>query len=592
MKRRRPIGAEVMREAVHFRVWAPARRSVAAVLASGEHPLQPEGGGYFSGLVREKPGALYRFRLDGGETFPDPASRFQPEGPHGPSQIVDPSSYRRRDAHWRGVPLQGAVISEIHIGTFTPEGTYAAAAAHLPDLADAGINVVEVMPLHEFPGRFGWGYDGVDLWAPTRLYGSPDDLRAFVDEAHQHGVAVILDVVYNHFGPDGCYLSKFAPDYFTKEYENDWGAAVNFSSPGVREFVAQNAAYWIDEFHFDGLRLDATQSIFDESTPNIMAEIAACARGAAPDRTLLIVGENEPQDVKLLDVFGLDALWNDDWHHAAHVALTRQREAYYTDYCGAPQEFVSMARFGFLYQGQWYSWQKQPRGTPSTHLAPRRLIAYLDNHDQVANSARGARIHQIGPPHQVLALTALMLLQPQTPMLFQGQEFAASAPFLYFADHNPELARMVRKGRHDFLRQFPSLAAIRDTLAVPDDPRTFEACKLDWSERRRNNATLTLYRDLIRLRRTDPVLSQQRSDILHGAVLGRDAFVLRWMPGDGEDRLLIINLRPDLEYAPLAEPLLGPPLNRTWRRIWSSADQSVVLSQASDASSDSPSRSP
>ena len=459
MKRRRAVGAEVVEGGVHFRVWAPSQTEVAVVIDGRDFPLQRESDGYFSGLVAEaKAGTLYRFRLEDGD-YPDPASRFQPEGVHGPSQVIDPT-FTFRD--WPGVSQQ-RVLYEMHIGTFTPEGTYAAAMQHFPFLADLGINVIELMPVGEFPGEFGWGYDGVDLWAPTRLYGTPDDLRRFVDEAHANGLAVILDVVYNHLGPDGCYLANFTKDYFTDKYENEWGEAINFdgeNAHGVRTFVLENAAYWIDEYRFDGLRVDATQSIFDESEPHILREITDAVRAAAQGRATFVVAENEPQDTRLLREYGFDAMWNDDWHHAVMVAAGGRREAYYTDYAGTPQEFVSMAKLGFLYQGQWYSWQKKRRGTSSIDIPSEQLVVYLQNHDQIANSERGARTHHPG-------LIALLLLQPQTPLLFQGQEFAATAPFTYFADHKPELAEKVAKGRQEFLEQFPSIAG--KDLTLPHD---------------------------------------------------------------------------------------------------------------------------
>ena len=571
-QRRRKVGAELVSGGVSFRVWAPAHARVAVVIDQSETPLDREPGGHFSGVVPSaRAGTRYRFRLgDADDAYPDPASRFQPEGPHGPSEVVDPSSYRWR-SKWPGAPAKGLVIYEMHIGTFTRAGTYASAIDCLSRIADTGINMIEVMPLHEFPGAFGWGYDGVDLWAPAHLYGPPDDLRRFVDAAHANGIAVILDVVYNHFGPDGCYLSRFTPNYFTKKYVNDWGEAINFDgeqSAGSREFFIENAAYWIDEFHFDGLRLDATQSIQDGSRPNVMREITDQARSAAGHRTIFIVGENEPQDVRLLTEYGLDAMWNDDWHHSARVAATGETEAYYTDYRGRPQEFVSMAKVGFLYQGQRYKWQKQRRGTPSHHIAPERLVCYLENHDQVANSASGLRLPKLASPGRLRALTALLLLQPQTPMLFQGQEFGSSAPFLYFADHKPELARKVADGRTRFLAQFPSIDPSR--LTNPADPETFHRSKLDCAERDRHAAEVALHRDLIELRRADAMISQQRADILHGSVIAENTFILRWLLGSDDDRLLIINLGDTLHFDPAPEPLLAPPLNRNWETIWSS----------------------
>jgi maltooligosyltrehalose trehalohydrolase len=429
--------------------------------------------------------------------------------------------------------------------------------------------VLEIMPIHEFAGSFGWGYDGVDLWAPAHVYGTPDDLRGFIDAAHATGLSVILDVVYNHFGPDGCYITKFTPEYFTKKYVNDWGDSINFdgeSSRGVREYFVENAAYWIDEFHFDGLRLDATQSLNDASDPHVMKDVVDAARGAAPGRDLLIVGENEPQDVKLLESYGLDGLWNDDWHHSAMVAATGRAEAYYWDYRGAPQEFVSMARYGFLFQGQRYTWQKGRRGTPSLHIAPERFIWYLQNHDQVANSATGKRLHQLTSAGRFRALTALLLLGPATPMLFQGQEFAASSPFLYFADHEPEIAAQVATGRKEFLAQFPSIATIPGNyLAAPHERATFESSKLHWSEREPNQWAVQLHRDLLRLRAEMP-----RAAEIGGAVLAEEAFLLRWITPDHADRLLLINLGRDLRYDPAPEPLLAPPANAQWNVAWTS----------------------
>ncbi|MGZ4811043.1 MAG: malto-oligosyltrehalose trehalohydrolase, partial [Thermoanaerobaculia bacterium] len=572
LRRRRAVGAEIVDGGVHFRVWAPAHRSVFIVFDDGarELALDREEGGYFSLLVASaRAGTRYRFRLgENGDTFPDPASRFQPDGPHQSSMVVDPSAYRWSNPP-RNTTLRDAVIYEMHFGTFTREGTYIAAIDRLRKLKDIGITVLEIMPIHEFGERFGWGYDGVDLWAPAHIYGPPDDLRRFIDAAHAIGLSVILDVVYNHFGPDGCYITQFTPEYFTKKYVNDWGDSINFdgeSSRGVREYFVENAAYWIDEFHFDGLRLDATQSLNDASDPHVMADVVSAARKAAPGRDLLIVGENEPQDVKLLERYGLDGLWNDDFHHAAMVAATGRAEAYYWDYRGAPQEFVSMARYGFLFQGQRYSWQKGRRGTPSLHIAAERFIWYLQNHDQVANSATGKRLHQLTSAGNFRALTALLLLGPATPMLFQGQEFAASTPFLYFADHDPELAGMVATGRKEFLAQFPSIATIPgESLAAPHDPKTFESSKLDWSERETNQWAVRLHRDLLRLRREMP-----RDAEIGGAVLSEEAFLLRWITRDHADQLLLINLGRDLRYDPAPEPLLAPPAGARWNVMWSS----------------------
>jgi maltooligosyltrehalose trehalohydrolase len=588
-RRRFPIGAELVPGGgVQFRVWAPKRKRVEVVLEGGApdaspsaHSLQVEADGYFWGAIdKAQAGSLYRFRLDGGEyLYPDPASRFQPQGPHGPSQIVDPLLFAWSDARWPGCTLQGGAVYEMHIGTFTQEGTWPAAQRELPALADLGVTVLEVMPVAEFPGQFGWGYDGVALFAPTHLYGQPDDFRRFVDTAHAAGLGVILDVVYNHFGPDGNYLQEFSADYFTDRYDNEWGDAINFDGDNcgpVREFFLANAAYWIEEYHLDGLRLDATQQIFDCSPQHILAAVTRAVHKAARGKTTFLVGENEPQDARLarpLDVgCGLDALWNDDFHHSALVALTGRNEAYYNDFRGSPQEFLSALKHGFLYQGQRCSWQKKCRGTPALDLPPAAFVIFLENHDQVANSGRGWRCHQLTSPGRLRALTALTLLGPNTPMLFQGQEFAASAPFLFFADHNPELAQAVAKGRRKFLAQFPSLALeeMQHLIANPADPATFQRCKLDLGERVQHAAAYALHRDLLRLRHEDPVFRNGRPGGIDGAVLGPQALVLRFFGGEHGDRLLLLNLGCDLHFEPAPQPLLAPPEASRWSTLWSS----------------------
>jgi maltooligosyltrehalose trehalohydrolase len=584
--RRLPVGAEIVSQSeTDFRVWAPGRHYVEVVVEGTGNAimLKPDGAGYFAGQGRAGPDALYRFRLDGGKPdFPDPASRFQPEGPHGPSQVIDPGSFVWTDGAWPGVGLEGQVIYEMHIGTFTQEGTWESAAKRLPDLARLGITVLELMPVAEFPGRFGWGYDGVNLFAPTRLYGKPDHFRSFVNQAHALGLGVILDVVYNHFGPDGNYLKEFSPAYFTDRYKNEWGEAINFDGPDaepVRAFFLANAAYWIEEFHLDGLRLDATQQIFDDSSDHIVAALGRQVRAAARGRKTLIVAENEPEQARLVrgaerGGYGLDALWNDDFHHSAKVALTGHNEAYYSDYLGNPQELISTVKWGFLYQGQRSSWQKKRRGTAALDVPPAHFVTFLDNHDQIANSGLGERIHRLTSPARCKAMTALLLLAPATPMLFQGQEFAASAPFLFFADHNPDLAKLVRQGRREFLRQFPTLALpeAQAGLASPDDPRTFERCRLDWSERERHAATVALHYDLLKLRREDEVFRAQRLRGVDGAALTPQAFVLRYFAGNGADRLLIVNLGRDLRFDPVPEPLLAPPEGQRWQLLWSSQD--------------------
>ncbi len=584
-RRRLPVGAEINPNGgVHFRVWAPKslRVSIALEGQSKHIPLAAEGNGYHSGLVGEAAaGTKYKFILESGE-FPDPVSRFQPEGPHGWSQVVDFNQFLWTDEHWKGAGKEGQVLYEMHIGTFTREGTWGAAARELAELSRLGVTLLEVMPVGDFPGRFGWGYDGVNLFAPTRLYGKPDDFRSFVNEAHAVGVGVILDVVYNHIGPDGNFLNEFSADYFTDKYKTDWGAALNFDGENcapVREFFLSNAGYWMDEFHLDGLRLDATQSIFDSSPDHIIGQISDRVRASAKGKDTFIVAENEPQETRLVKPrdsggFGADAVWNDDFHHAAVVTLTGRREAYYTDYFGSPQEFVSAAKYGFLYQGQRYQWQRARRGTASLRLHPASFVTFIQNHDQVANSLCGQRCHEVTGAGPLRAMTALLLLGPNTPMIFQGQEFSASSPFLYFADHNPELALLVAEGRREFLEQFPGIKCLdedaKSILPGPHREETFERCKLDFADREKNRGIYTLYQDLLALRRSDPIFHSPRQGGVDGAVLGERSFVLRFFGEADDDRLLVVNFGTQAQVRPSPEPLLAPVEGCVWEMMWSS----------------------
>ena len=578
-----PLGAVARGDVTTFRVWAPQATALELALHDGPARIRPmtrDAAGYWRVDTGDAPpGTLYRYRLDG-QPLPDPCSRFQPDGPHGPSLVVDVDAYPWRDASWRGVRMQGQVLYELHVGTFTPDGTFDAAIARLPSLREIGVTTIELMPIAEFPGRFNWGYDGVQPFAPYHGYGDYEALKRFVDAAHAGGLGVILDVVYNHLGPDGNYLGAYAPGYFTDRYQTDWGEPLNFDGEDaapVRDYFVRNARHWIRDFHLDGLRLDATQSVFDATAPHILAEITSAARAAAGRRSIIVVGENEPQHVIALASgdaggWGLDALWNDDFHHSAHVALTGRHDGYYHDHRGAAQEFVSAARHGFLFQGQRYAWQEKARGTPVTDEPAAAFITFLENHDQVANTLEGVRLCALTTPARLRALTALLLLAPQTPMLFMGQEFAASTPFTFFADHVPELAAKVHAGRRGFLRQFAPYARPDAQQRVPDpaDPATFAACKLDWSERERHAHVVALHKDLLALRRDDPVLSQQRRDRLDGAVLGAHAFVLRWRDAANGDRLLVVNLRDDLDVRPAPEPLIAPPRQGAWQLAWSS----------------------
>lgn len=583
--RRYPIGAELSRSGrepgVGFRVWAPTQARVTLVIEAPtrrELILRREPAGYHSGFAPGlEAGARYRFRLDGDtDLLPDPASRFQPEGPFGPSEVIDPAAFAWSDAAWRGIPPHRHVLYELHIGTFTPAGTWAAAAAALPYLAEVGITTLELMPVAEFAGDHNWGYDGVNLYAPAHAYGTPDDMRRFVDRAHGCGLAVILDVVYNHHGPMGSPLVRWCP-YYRAEIPTDWGDGVNFDgegAAGVREYVVENAGYWIDELHLDGLRIDATQAIHDASPEHVLSRIVKRARAAGGDRTLFIVGENEPQQVSMFG-HGLDALWNDDFHHTARIAATGVIDGYLNDYRGTPQELISALDRGFLYQGQLYAWQHKPRGTPTRGLSRHRFVHFLENHDQVANLAFGERLSTLSDPGTLRALTALLLLGPELPMLFQGQEAGARQRWLFFVDHCEDLRSPVREGRAEFVAQAARLATLEAQAALPDPciGATFRACVLDPADRRLDAPVVALHRDLLRLRRDDPAFTDVAADAFAGAVLSEHAFVLRWFhTARAADRLLLVNLGPTIDRAVVPEPLVAPIPGHGWRTLWSSED--------------------
>jgi maltooligosyltrehalose trehalohydrolase len=580
------IGAELLPDkgGVRFRVWAPEHQSLNVVFESSHEPvsLQPEGNGYFSAVVGDlAAGVRYKYQIDSSEAWPDPASRFQPNGPADYSEVIDPHAFVWSDQSFEGVQLQGQVIYEMHLGTFTREGNWSAATERLSYLHHTGITLIEVMPVADFPGRFGWGYDGVLQYAPASIYGTPDDMRHFVDRAHSFGIGVILDVVYNHLGPEHNYLPKFSRYYLSEKHKTDWGPAINFDgdqSEPVRSYFLSNVAYWIGEFHLDGLRIDATQDINDNSETHILREIVNVARETAGSRSVVLIGENEPQNTLLIRPqseggYGLDALWNDDFHHAAMVALAGKADAYYTDYRARPQEFISALKYGYLYQGQWYRWQKQRRGSSNLGLPRPSMVTFIQNHDQVANSATGQRAHVFSAPGVLRAITALMLLGPGTPMLFQGQEFGASSPFFFFADHEPEISKLVDLGRLEFLEQWRSLRSpeMKGRLVNPCLEDTFNRSKLDFAEVQKHATVYALHRDLLRLRSQDAVFRQQGKYGIDGAVLSDRAFVIRFFSSDfKDDRLLLINLGPDADFDPCPEPLLAAPSGSRWTELWSS----------------------
>ncbi|HEX2658461.1 MAG TPA: malto-oligosyltrehalose trehalohydrolase, partial [Polyangia bacterium] len=521
--RRFAHGPEIVEGGVSFRIWAPKRTRVELVIDGRPEPipLRREEDGYWSVVVGSATaGTRYRYRLDGeGPDLPDIAARYLPEGPHAAAEVVDHRTFTWTDDAWVGPELARAVMYELHIGTFSPEGNWAGAIAKLPALKELGVTVIEVMPVAEFSGDFGWGYDGVAWYAPTRLYGKPDDFRAFVDRAHALGMGVILDVVYNHMGAVGDYSAQFCP-YYVGQTPTEWGNGLNYDGEhceGVRALAVENAVYWIQDFHLDGLRLDAIQAITDHSAEHLVTALARATRAAAGKRRLLLVGENEPQDARLLRQHtepgvgsGLDALWNDDFHHTAIVTLTGRRQGYFSDYLGQSREWLAAARHGFLFQGQRSAWQKQGRGHSTRGLAMNAFISFLENHDQVANSLWGARVWQQSSPAHHRAMTTLLLLGPWTTLLFQGQEWNSSAPFLFFAQHEEPLAGQVAQGRATFLAQFPGCATpeAQKMLRIPAEPATFQDSHLHWDEREQplHARALRLHTDLLRLRREDPTL--------------------------------------------------------------------------------------
>lgn len=512
---------------MRFRVWAPAHARVELVLedagAPPAPPLERDGDGYWTGFVPAlSDGARYRYRLDGDGPFPDPASRFQPEGVHGPSQVVDASRFAWSDNGWRGLALEDLVVYELHVGAFTSEGGFGGVAERLPELARLGVSAVELMPLADSPGRRNWGYDGVSLFAPARRYGSPDDLRRLVDRAHALGLALLVDVVYNHLGPDGACLGLFSPGYFDPARQTPWGAAVNLDGPGsehARGFFIENALHWIHEYHLDGLRLDACHALADGSPRHFLAELQARVRESVADRAVLLIAEDNRNLVSLVRPepaggLGLDAVWADDLHHQLHVHLAGDRDGYYADFAGSSADIARTLRDGWFFQGQVSRHFGGPRGTDPTPAEPARFVVCLQNHDQVGNRALGERLHRQVDAAAWRAASALLLLAPETPLLFMGQEWGATSPFLYFTDHSPELGRLVTDGRR---REFAGFAAFSDAAArarIPDPQAeaTFLESRLDWSERGRepHAGLLRLYQALLALRRELPAARRAR----------------------------------------------------------------------------------
>lgn len=602
-----PIGAQPDANGVHFRVWANDASHVEVVLyhdgyESGMVPLEPQAGGYFASYVPQvRPGARYMYRVDGRAPRPDPAARYQPDGVHGASQVIDPAAFVWADDGWRGRPLDDLVLYELHVGTATDAGTFDALIARLDDLRDLGVTAIELMPVADFPGERNWGYDGVSLFAPSRTYGGPDALRRLVEAAHARGLAVLLDVVYNHLGPDGNYLREFSRDYFTERHSTPWGDAFNLDGPNsapVRAFFIANACYWAHEYHLDGLRLDATHALRDDSATHLLQEMAAAVRATLPaGRNFVLIAENEANDPTLVRPaavepaagqqaehtagqppeaaagYGFDAVWADDFHHQVRVALTGEREGYYADYSGSAADLAATIRQGWFYIGQQPADGGAPRGQPTGGTQPPQFVFCIQNHDQVGNRALGERLsHQIGLD-AYRAASLLLLLSPYTPLLFMGQEWAASTPFQYFTDHHEELGRLVTQGRRAEFARFVGFAS--ETVPDPQARDTFVRSKLRWDERARapHAGMLRLYYDALRLRAGLPALRQRSRDAFEVAPLAEAVLALRREgPAPGTTLLLVVNLRGARELALGDDRRTAAPGGQRWEIVLDSED--------------------
>lgn len=518
-------GATVLGERTEFRLWAPNARSVMVqVEGRGEFPMERSPSGIFFLSAPAKAGDRYSYRLDQGNPLPDPVSRLLPEGVHGKTEIVDPHSFRWSDQSWRGLPFSEYIIYELHVGTFTPGGTFDGVRERLPYLKQLGITAIEIMPVAAFPGERNWGYDGVSLYAVQASYGGPQGFKRLVDAAHQLGLAVILDVVYNHLGNEGNYLRSFGP-YFTGKHHTPWGEGINYDDAGceeVRKYIVENALYWVREYHLDGLRLDAIQTIKDDSPQHIVSEIQQKVQEFAGQagREICVVAESDENDVRLAQPrerngYGLHGFWSDDFHHAVHAFLTGERFAYYQDF-GKPEQIVRALNDGYVFQGDYFHFWQSRRGTPANDLPLPANIICLQNHDQVGNRAKGERLHHLLPPGAQKAAAALSLLAPHTPMLFMGEEYGESAPFQFFTDFgDPTLQKAVVEGRKKEFSGF-----LWDDVPNPQDPATFERSKLNWKLASSQNPMLQWYRELLRIRREYVIPGERtcRAELVNGEI--------------------------------------------------------------------------
>jgi malto-oligosyltrehalose trehalohydrolase len=576
-----PFGAEVHDDGVRFRLWAPTATAVTLVVDAAEWPMTALADGWFGLHVdAARPGSRYAFRIDGGQPLPDPASRRNPDDVHGASAVVDPRTYDWQDADWRGRPWEEATIYELHVGSFTPAGTFAGVAERLDYLVELGVTAIELMPVADFPGRRNWGYDGVLPYAPDSRYGSPDDLKRLIDAAHAHGLMVLLDVVYNHFGPDGNYLHAYAAPFFTDRHHTPWGAAIDFEGPRsrtVRDFFIHNALYWLEEYHLDGLRLDAIHAIHDATVPDIVEELAAAVRnGPGRARHVHLVLENDANCARYLardeqgNVARATAQWNDDIHHALHVLLTGERDGYYADYADAPVRHLGRCLAeGFAYQDDVSPFRDGARrGEQSDHLPPTAFVSFLQNHDQIGNRACGERLNQLAAPAALAAADAVLLLAPSPPLLFMGEEFAAEQPFLFFCDFGGELAAAVTHGRRNEFARFARFAdpAVRSRIPDPNAEATFRACVLDWDclGSQPHAAVLAHTRELLRLRRQwlVPRLAGMRGGARY-AVTATTVLTVTWHLGDGSDLCLLANLAAEAAEAANATVPTGETIYRS-----------------------------
>ena len=599
---RMPFGAEWAEDATRFRLWAPSAKRVDVELSQGEvrscRPLQAVGDGWYEARIAGvASGARYAYRIDDTTTVPDPASRFNPEDVYAPNAVVNPLEFDWPDENWRGRPWHEAVIYELHVGTFSAAGTFAGVIERLDYLADLGVTALELMPIAEFPGRHNWGYDGVLPFAPDAAYGTPEDLKRLVACAHAHGLMVILDVVYNHFGPEGNYLALYAAQFFNPEHRTPWGDAINFDadrSRTVRDFFIHNALYWLEEYHVDGLRLDAVHAIEDPSQPDVVEELIGCVRdGPGRSRHVHIVLENDANESRYLgrdpqrDALRANAQWNDDMHHAVHVLVTGEVDGYYADYALRPHWLAARALAeGFGYQGEASSYRAGlPRGTSSSHLHPTAFVNFLQSHDQVGNRAHGERLHNLAAHDPLHLAIACLLLAPAIPMLFMGEEFGADTPFLFFCDFAPELAGRVREGRASEFARFARFTdhAARASIPDPNLAETFLACKLAWHrlEEAAPRAWHTLYRRLLELRRRYIVpLLDARLTGGRFALLGESGISVDWQLAAGETLHLRANFSADrlepvkaqagrLLYA--THPQSPPGALPAWAGVWTLA---------------------